>query len=173
MLTAAQRRLFLLALGSTAGFEAACLAAGIAPGAVVAERVRNPRFAREWDRHLDACVAKLETLLVEKASAALAKGLPEGDARDKWLTALVQWLLEPRRSLALQQQAPRPRAAEAAAKARPACEPRPEPRTACGADAPDEAAEAERLAKLIESAARRLAEAEAQMARDGLAIDSG
>ncbi len=159
MLSESQRRLFLVSLGSTAGFEEACLQAGISPGAAVAERVRNPRFAREWDRHLDACIARLETLLVERATSALASDFPGSDARAKWLVGLVQWLLEPRRTTA-----PRSRPAVAGGADLPP--PREAPRAEkAEQDSPSDAAE---VARLIDKAAARLAEAEAQMARDGL-----
>lgn len=157
MVSERQRRLFLTALGGASGFEAACIEAGISPGAAVAERVRNPRFAREWDRHLEACIVKLETLLVEKAALALTRGFPENDTRDKWLVALVQWLLEPRRAQAPQNRQPVLPSARNAAPAQ--------------REARDEAADAEKVAVLIERASARLAEAEAQMARDGLATD--
>lgn len=163
MLTQAQRRAFLSALGSADGFEAACAGAGIPPGAVVAERVRNPRFARAWDQHLDACISRLETILLEKATSALATGFPGSDARDKLLVGVVQWLLESRRP-----QGQRGRAATAGGL--PATrEAAPVREAASARDAArNDRDDARKIAALIEDARVRLAQSEAQMAKDGL-----
>lgn len=162
-LTLTQRRLFLASLGSAAGFEEACAKAGIPSGAAVAERVRNPRFAREWDRHLDACIAQLETILVEKAMATLAHDFPGNDARDKWLVALVQWLLESRRS-----KVQRGRPSGSSDALLPGSGAGAAPGAASGAASGGQD-DARKVEALIEVARARLLESEAQMARDGLA----
>lgn len=160
VLTQRQRSAFLASLGSAAGFEAACAEAGIPPGAAVAERVRNPRFAREWDQHLDACITQLETLLVEKAMTTLARGFPGTDARDKWLVALVQWLLESRRTQAQRGRTAGVREAPDVRDVAPAPDP-----------ARDERDDARKIDALIEAARARLVAAEAQMAKDGFAVE--
>ena len=154
-LSDAQRRAFLDALGNIMGFEAACVLAGVEPGAVVAERVRDPRFARAWDQHLDACISQLETILLEKATRAVRDSFPSTDTRDKWLVGLVQWLLESRR----------PTAARAAAAKAQSALPEAAPAQGRVQGGPDDA---ERVSRLIASAAARLADAEAQLARDGV-----
>jgi len=136
--------------------------AGILPGAAVAERVRNPRFAREWDQHLDACVIQLETLLVEKATAMLAGGFTANDTRDKWLVGLVQWLLESR-------QTPTPRTRRAGMRDALPAQTMPKPPDA----GRNEMDDSRKVAALIESARVRLAESEAQLARDGLSDEPG
>lgn len=100
---AAQAR-FLAEMAGGAGFDAACLAAGLNRSDVLLARARNARFAEAWDQVAEVQRAAMEAMLLDRGAAVLAAPAPavpgkESAARlDKATVALLQWILGPARA---------------------------------------------------------------------------
>jgi hypothetical protein len=100
-LSAERRAAFLAALVRAGSLEEAVQATGIDRGAVLATRARDAMFARAFDAAQDQRLARIETLLLDKAIAGLEQ--PEaaiadkvGEAAVRYSTNLGMWLLEAR-----------------------------------------------------------------------------
>lgn len=155
-LTARQRTILLSTMMEPGGLQEACARAGVTLGMVLGERLRNPAFRRLWQKAEAERRAILETLLTDMAVRGLLPGAaaPAGEAREKFLAGLAQALS--------------------------AVAPEPAPRRARKlADAPAEAAAAQRpeagddeLARLIAGVERRVAAAEAEQAAAAAGISS-
>lgn len=96
-LTEAQETRFLAGLAEGAGFDAACLLAGLNRADVLLARARNARFAEAWDQVADAKRAAMETMLLDRGAAALRAPPAQGDdgglGLEKPTVALLQWML--------------------------------------------------------------------------------
>lgn len=77
----AAERVFLEELAATANVRAAAAAAGFSTTAIYLRRMRCPGFAAQWQACLEQGYARLETRLVELATASLTgtEGAPGGE----------------------------------------------------------------------------------------------
>lgn len=147
------RRAFVQAMADGAGFQAACLAAGLARSTVLAALAQDPGFERAWQEAEAARRTLLEALLVDHAIAGLAAGGAPAPPPDKAIVALGQWLVAEARPGRSARMATGPAADTGKGAASPAAAGQP------GAASGD--IESDRVEALLELAARRIAAAEA------------
>ncbi len=165
--TARDRAGFIRRLAEGQPVAEAARAIGRTPTSALAERNRDPGFAARWDSVVDCAFEVLETRLLSIAiggvgeeQAEFARAAPSR-ARDE--TRLARWILANLRN-------PRPAPSGTPAPARgrgsraaPAAMPGPAP--AAAPQGLDPVAEQERINRLIDEVAERIAEAEARMAQ--------
>jgi hypothetical protein len=148
---AAEQAGYLEALAKSDAIESAARAIGRSKACALAERARDPAFARAWDAILDPKVDRLEHLLLDRTIARLDGGADVAKLSDSALrqdAAVSMWFLEARKP-------------ERYGKARAVA-----PQSATEAvTSPADDAESRRvkIAEAISAAERRIAEAEVLM----------
>jgi hypothetical protein len=159
-LDAEQRFRLLAALVTATSFDEALDLSRISRSAALAERARDALFALEWDRTTDTRLVELQARLIDKALLGLTPGLEKpSESSEKYIIALAQWILDRPAQKNAQRQAQSYGQGHAAAPAQTLLLPAP---------GPDPAAQAAEIDALILRAEARLAEAEAQLAADGI-----
>lgn len=109
--TRGKRDIFLAELAQTANVSASARAAGMSERSPYSLRRRDPAFRSAWEDALDEGYAKLELLLLERATYGAVP--PEGSALGEKIrevpTSLAMTLLKHRQSRTRERLAPPPR----------------------------------------------------------------
>jgi len=150
--TVAEQTIYLEALANSDAVEAAARAIGRSRSSALAERARNPAFARAWDATLDPKVDLLESLLLDRTIARLEPQMDGSVISDVALrqhAAVSMFFLEARKP-------------ELYGKARATGQPGVVDAAPVQRD--DPAARHHRIGEVIAAAERRIAEAEAEIA---------